>query len=75
MQAELFGGLGFKAEKDEETHKMQKELREMIFPHLRVQKQCDKTPCETKCECKETPVPEDLIILDEEQEDDEDLDV
>lgn len=49
MQAELFGGLGFKAEKAQETSKMQKEIREMIFPHLKVQNQCQTTTCETKC--------------------------
>ena len=47
----------------------------MIFPHLRVQNQCEKKDCGGGgCPCKE-PVPEDLIILDEEQEDEDDLDV
>lgn len=46
----------------------------MVFPHLKVQNKCEKKDCESRCGCKE-PVPEDLIILDEEQEDDEDIDV
>lgn len=60
LQAELFGGLGFKAEKNEETRQMQKELREMIFPHLRAQNKgnncepatCSASGCEkASCEC------------------------
>jgi hypothetical protein len=46
----------------------------MIFPHLKVQNKCEKKDCDTRCGCEE-PVPKDLIILDEEQEDDEDIDV
>jgi hypothetical protein len=51
----------------------EKELREMIYPHLRMQNQCEKKNCEQECACQE--VPSDLIVLDEEQEDEDDLDV
>jgi len=57
MHSELFDGLGFKAERDEEAKKKTKELREMIFPHLRMQNQCEKKDCGGGgCACKE-PVP------------------
>ena len=53
MQAELFEGLGFKAERNEEVRMKKQEMKEMIYPHLRMQvkeKGCDKAGC-SKGEC------------------------
>lgn len=74
MHSQLFNGLGFKAERNEEIRQQTKEQRQMIMPHLKIQNQCESKNCEGICACKE-PVPEDLIILDQEQEDEDDLDV
>ncbi len=50
---------------------MKEELKKMIFPHLKAQRQCQHSNCSNKeCACKEKTVPEDLIVLDDEQEDD-----
>ena len=44
----------------------------MIYPHLRIQDSCS---CgKASCQCGEQ-TPEDLIILDDEQEDEDDIDV
>ena len=41
-----------------------------------MRKACEKTSCGGDCRCTgDEPVPEDLIVLDEEQEDEDDIDV
>ena len=74
MHSELFDGLGFRAQKNEQAKKKNKQMREMIFPHLKMINKCEKKDCGGNCACRE-PVPEDLIILDEQQEDEDDVDV
>jgi hypothetical protein len=73
----MVNSLGFTVEKDEASRQQQRELNEMIYPHLRMRQveaeECVKE-CKEKCGCGEGSV-EELIVLDEEQEDDDDLDV
>ena len=51
-------------------------MREMIYPHLKQRTLCGNCDCKDDSNCsKVPPVPEDLIVLDDEQEDEDDLDV